>query len=69
MITAQELIEYFETAQLPGDPVRLNQCTVISDPKKFVASHLANLKNEQMPERMRKSFAERLLTYKNIISQ
>ncbi len=36
----EELKKYFDTANLPPDPIRLNQCTVINNSKKFIECSL-----------------------------
>ena len=35
------LVQYFETSTLPPQPVKLNQCTTVTDVQQFISSHLA----------------------------
>lgn len=46
----QEIIElenYFSGIELPSQPIKLNQCTIITDVDNFVKSHLNNIKGKE----------------------
>lgn len=40
-----ELENYFASIELPTQPVKLNQCSTITDCSKFIESHFATVKN------------------------
>ena len=40
----ETIIEFFNGKQLESDPIRLNQCTVIENQERFLASHIATLR-------------------------
>ncbi len=57
---------YFKNTKLPAGPVRLNNCTVIDDPQKFVNNHLEMVKqNNGKP--WFKVYLERLSWLKNFM--
>jgi hypothetical protein len=43
----QELEKFFQEATLPAPPIKLNQCSTITDPYSFVSSHLKTLKSHR----------------------
>jgi len=42
--TISELESYFASIELPTQPIRLNQCSVITDCSQFIKSHIATVK-------------------------
>lgn len=42
----EEIKNHFDSVKIPDEPIRLNVCTVINNPKKFVESHLNYLKDK-----------------------
>ncbi|MBA7516158.1 hypothetical protein ES705_08203 [subsurface metagenome] len=63
-----ELERFFKTVTLPGNPVRLNGCEVITDIKEFVNSHLAIVK-AQNGNPTYKPYIERLIELKEILTK
>jgi len=64
----EELEAFFTNRILPKEPIRLNQCEVISDVKKFIESHVLTIKNNNGNIRFKPHF-DRLTLLKNIISK
>lgn len=58
----QEIEGYFNDNPPPDQPYRLNVCTMINNPKKFVKSHISYLKANSGNLRFMPYF-ERLNTY------
>jgi hypothetical protein len=40
----EDLITFFDNRVIPSDDIRLNECTIISDPEKFVQSYIEIVK-------------------------
>jgi len=57
-----EIQEYFEANGTPTGPVRLDPATLITDPEKFVESHLSILKCNP-GKRAYKPYYDRLLAF------
>lgn len=41
----KELEDFFSKITFPGDPIRLNPCSVVTDPDKFINYHLSTLRH------------------------
>jgi hypothetical protein len=63
----EELEAFFKNRILPIDPIRLNQCEVITDVKKFIDSHLCIVKSNN-GKIVFKPYFERLLKLKEILN-
>lgn len=63
----KQLIEFFDKQKLKNEPIRLNQATVISNPEKFVESHLNYLKSNK-GNRIYKPYFDRLLQLYKILN-
>ena len=62
-----ELEHFFKTVTLPTKPVKLNQCSTITDINKFINSHLPIVKAHDGNQGY-KPYYDRLLTLKNILN-
>ena len=47
MASLNEIEKYFETYNFIGKDVRINECTTVTDLKKFVQSHIRILRNNK----------------------
>lgn len=63
----KELEEFFKAARIPAGPIRLNACTVITDTKLFIESHLLTIKNHN-GSKVYYPYYERLMQLKTIIN-
>ena len=67
-INIKELEEFFKTATLPAQPIKLNQCSTITDANTFVRAHLATVKANQ-GKRVALPYLERLSQLRGIIER
>ena len=47
MASLDEIEKYFETYNFIGEDVRINECTTVTDLKKFVRSHISILRKNK----------------------
>ena len=66
MENIKELEKFFETIKLPTDPIRLDQCSQVTDIKLFIKSHMDIVKAQDGNERYR-PYLERLQELKRIL--
>lgn len=66
-ITLKQLEEFFKDREYSSEPIRLNQCSVINDRKKFVESHLAVLK-ANLGKKLVMPFYTRLVIFYNLVN-
>jgi len=64
----KELERFFQAVKLPTEPIKLNQCTKITDISKFINSHLAIAKSQNGNKRYR-PYLERLIELKAILTK
>ena len=61
----EELEKYFDSIELPNEPIYLNDCTTISDISIFIDSHLAIVKSNNGKEKF-KPYLDRLKVLMNV---
>lgn len=64
----QDLIQFFAGVVLPAEPIRLNECSIIEDPKKFIKRNCTIIEKG----RSKKSLApylHRLNSLKEVLTQ
>ena len=65
VVKIQDIVDFFNKVPAGDGPVRLNACTVIDNPQKFVESHIQTLlKNPGKPTF--KAYYDRLLRFYKI---
>ena len=62
-----ELEGFYNQVQLPTDPIRLDDATLIDSPQKFVEGHLEFVKANMMKPRLASPYYDRLFKLKIII--
>lgn len=65
-VNIKVLEKFFDETDLPNTDIRLNQCSVIKDPKVFVESHLSVLRANS-GKKLVMPYYERLLKFYYII--
>ncbi|MEN9304060.1 MAG: Type site-specific deoxyribonuclease [Bacteroidota bacterium] len=63
-----ELEKYFSQISIPQQPIKLNQCSIISDCSLFIATHLSTVKANN-GKRKFSPYLQRLLDLKTILSK
>lgn len=61
-----DLEQFFATATLPGTPIRLDRCSIITDVSLFINSHLSILKGQNGNKRY-SPYLDRLTTLKTLL--
>lgn len=68
-MTFDELKDYFNSIDLPDEPVRITSGEVITDFKLFVESHIMTIQNTRLSRYVRARYYNRLLRAYNILNQ
>lgn len=63
----EDLIKFFDNRVIPSERIRLNECTIISDPEKFIQSYIEIVKANNGKETF-KPYFDRLNKLRIIIS-
>jgi hypothetical protein len=66
--TRQELTGFFAGLQIPEHPIRLDNCTTVTDFPAFVRTHLNQLKDTPQPGRIEQNFLDRLIQAKQVLT-
>lgn len=64
----EQLREFFDTQELPQEPIQLDECTTITSPADFVAGHLEYAEANHMSRSCR-PYVDRLHRLRQIIDQ
>ena len=62
------LKKFFETYEFPNEPIRLDECSVITNQKEFVKSHIQVLEANS-GKRLFRPYYDRLLAYYKLVNK
>jgi len=64
----QNLKKFFETHEFSDEPIRLDKCSVITNQKEFVKSHIEVLEANS-GKKLYRPYFDRLLAYYKLVNQ